>query len=187
MLCVLLGTQAHSADFYSSNFEIGDFKESPLFLHKEKKGLCIFVHRMKWKHFLSGLGAQKWHAGILNIKGMFYLAFDCMPLILTWWVTIMHLSRLSGRARWVKYLSADVKTETVTSCDQLQQTSSWFLKNVCCFWTCLNITCSTLAVLPYSLSFHSALLHSRNRSVLGDEYLCASHLLLHLTWHRQQL
>lgn len=47
MLCVLLGTQAHSADFYSSNFEIGDFKESPLFLHKEKKGLCIFVHRMK--------------------------------------------------------------------------------------------------------------------------------------------
>lgn len=187
MLCVLLGTQAHSADFYSSNFEIGDFKESPLFLHKEKKGLCIFVHRMIWKHFLSGLGAQKWHAGVLNIKGMFYLAFDCMPLILTWWVTIMHLSRLSGRARRVKYLSADVKTETVTSCDQLQQTSSWLLKNVCFFWTCLNITCSTLAVLPYSLSFHSALLHSRNRSVLGDEYLCASHLLLHLTWHRQQL
>lgn len=38
MLCVLSGTQAHSADFHSSNFEIGDFKESPLFLHKEKKG-----------------------------------------------------------------------------------------------------------------------------------------------------
>lgn len=51
MLCVLLGTQAHSADFYSSNFEIGDFKESPLFLHKEKKGALYLCSQDEMKTF----------------------------------------------------------------------------------------------------------------------------------------
>lgn len=46
----------------------------------------------------------------------------------------------------------------------------------------------TQALLPYSAPpLYFAPQHSRNHSVLGDEYLCIAHLLLHLAGRRQQL
>lgn len=53
---------------------------------------------------------------------------------------------------------------------------------------CSNITCRTSIYTSSATTPRVALSLSRNQSVvLGEEYLCVSHLLLHLAGRRQQL